>query len=521
MFCCLLAEPASGAMGSVGAVEAIARACSPRVAPRGHEAVVFDVEGLTRVWGPPEVLAREVARMAKEHGLAARVAVADTMTAAWVLAHAHPGITVACGSAMRIALGELPPSCLAAVCDLDRVPPHGLCEPAAGAHANSEPRRRSSQGSRRSARPHHVRTAPLPAQMTGYASSPAASITPPAELRRSSAAEARRQRALCQERLATLDRWGIRTCAALAALSRADLHARLGPMGVRLHQAAQGEDVVPLVPVADPVVFADRVVLEWPIDGLDPLAFVLARQCERLSTALERADRGAVALHTTLTLVTRETHRRHLVLPAPLRDARVLRTLIMLDLESHPPIAAIDVVELQLDATPGRILQGSLLTWAVPTPEDLSTLVARLGALVGETRVGAPICLDTHDMRQVALMPFRIPDTEQQGRPGASTDQGSRYPIEAPPLRRFRLPVSARVVVEHGTPASVWPSARALPGGRVVQCAGPWRSSGSWWTDDRATWDRDTWDVELVEAVLYRLARVRATGRWEIEGVFD
>ncbi len=159
------------------------------------------------------------------------------------------------------------------------------------------------------------------------------------------------------------------------------------------------------------------MTLEWPIDGLEPLAFVLARQCERLSSALERADRGAVAIHTTLTLVTRETHARQSDLPAPLRDARVLRTLIVLDLESHPPPAAIDVVEVRLDVTPGRILQGSLLTWAVPTPEDLSTLLARLGALMGETRVGAPVCLDTHDARQVALKPFRSQEARRGSRP--------------------------------------------------------------------------------------------------------
>ena len=290
----------------------------------------------------------------------------------------------------------------------------------------------------------------------------------------------------------------------------------MGPVGVRLHQAACGEDVAPLVPV-DPVkVFVDRLELEWPIEGLEPLAFVLARQCERLTLSLERADRGAVALYTTLTLVTRATHVRSLALPAPLRDARVLRTLILLDLESHPPPAAIDIVELRVDVTPGRILQGSLLRLSIPTPEDLSTLVARLGALMGESRIGAPVRLDTHDARQVAQKPFVVPEVgpRKRGVPPAA-------PVGQATLRRFRLPIAVRVVTDRGTPVRVMPGVRDLAGGPVTSCAGPWRTSGAWWTNGRTAWDRDAWDVELADGIVYRLARVRASNTWELEGVFD
>jgi hypothetical protein len=76
------------------------------------------------------------------------------------------------------------------------------------------------------------------------------------------------------------------------------------------------------------------------------------------------------------------------------------------------------------------------------------------------------------------------------------------------------------VRVEHGRPVEVQPAARGLSGGRVVACAGPMRSSGRWWALDRSRWDRDGWDVELPDGV-YRLARDRATGHWEIEGTFD
>lgn len=512
MVCCLIRDGA-GPPAAPGVLETLARTCSPRVAPHGDDAVLFDAEGLSRVCGPPEVIVREVEALARAQGLTVRVALSDTMTSAWVLAQARAGLTVVAPGRASEALATVPIGWLGSVFELDRAVSQAerhRVQPASDAGVT--PRRgRRARG--------HYRVAPPPAPTGSRESVHQASIDATAD---------RRVVAECRDRLATFARWGIRTCGDLAALARADIQARMGPVGVRLHQAACGEDVVPLVPVDAPRVFADRVVLEWPIEGLEPLAFVLARQCDRLSGALERADRGAVVIHTVLTLVTRDTHARSLSLPAPLRDARVLRTLILLDLESHPPSAGIDVVEIRLDVTPGRILQGSLLSLAVPTPEDLSTLLARLGALMGDSRIGAPVRLDTHDARQIALVPFRIPTAHpvsqhpvtQHSAPSTQHPAPSTAGVSSS-LRRFRLPLAARVTVEHGTPVRVCSSARELCGGAVVTCAGPWRSSGGWWTDGRAAWDRDEWDVELADGVTYRLVRLRASGAWEIEGVFD
>ena len=51
-----------------------------------------------------------------------------------------------------------------------------------------------------------------------------------------------------------------------------------------------------------------------------------------------------------------------------LRDPKVLRTLVLLELESHPPSAGIDRVKLTIDPTPGRIIQHSLLARPLPSP---------------------------------------------------------------------------------------------------------------------------------------------------------
>jgi protein ImuB len=429
------------------------------------------------VLGSPAIIAGEVARLAAGRGVRVRIALAGTATAATLLARARPGITLVDPGEDAAALASLPLEWLAMSPGLSEVE---------GASARLAP----ALGKKRQAKAGNYRLAPGPQTKTSNV-----------EVRTSKLVE-------------IFHAWGLQTLGDLARLPRGDLHARLGPVGVRLHQAACGEDVAPMVPAAEAPRFIDRIELEWPIDGLEPLSFVLARQCEALAIALERADRGAVTIATTLRLTTRAVHARVLHLPAPMRDARVLRTLILLDLESHPPPAAIDVVDLELEVTPGRIAHGALFARTLPSPEDLATLVARLGALMGETRIGAPVEVDTFDARRVGLTAFTIParnlGTSELRNPGTTLS-----------LRRLRLPLAASVTLERGRPVSVSPATRAFAGGRVVDCAGPWRSSGAWWAFDRRGWDRDEWDVQLADGGVYRIANDRATGQWVVEGTVD
>lgn len=455
MFLCLVRDSLSASVH--GVLESVARACVPRVELHGDDVVMCDARGLSRVIGEPAVIAAEMRRMAWDRGVGVRVAIAGTHTAAWLLAHVRSGATVVPPGDEAGVLARLPITALSLLPECQALPGR------AGGHA-------------RTARVQRFRDA-----------------------------------------LATLDRWGIATLGDLARLSRADITSRLGVAGRRLHQAARGEDVRPLVPSSEAPRFLERVELEWPVAGLEPLAFVLARACEALSGALERADRGAVSIMTRLTMVDKAVHERTLTLPAPMRDARVLRTLILLDLEAHPPSSeseyfpGIDVVEVELGVTPGRIVQASLLAHDVPAVEDVATLVARLQALMGESRVGTPVVVDTHDPRQSSIKPFVVPArtrTSVPQRAGAV-------------LRRFRIPVAAEVTLERGAPARLRLSSRMLIGGAITHRAGPWRTSGHWWTADRDTWDRDEWDVGVDSGVIYRLARDRTTGRWEVEGVLD
>src|SRR5207249_2857959 len=77
------------------------------------------------------------------------------------------------------------------------------------------------------------------------------------------------------------------------------------------------------------------------------------------------------------------------------------------DLESHPPPAGIDRVSIVIDPTPGRVLQHTLFTRAHPTPEQLSTLLARLAAVMGQDRIGVPATVDTYRPGAFAMTAFK------------------------------------------------------------------------------------------------------------------
>jgi len=338
-------------------------------------------------------------------------------------------------------------------------------------------------------------------------------------------------------------RWGLKTLGEIAALPPDELSARLGQDGVWWQAIARGVDVRPLVPDVEDERFEASLDLEWPIEGSEPLSFVLTRLLEPLSLRLEQRDRGVAVLHVQLHLVTKATHARRLELPAPMRDVKALRTLVLLDLEAHPPPGdniAIDRVGLVVDPTPGRVWQHTLFTRPHPTPEQLSTLVARLGAAVGQDRIGAPVAVDSHRPGAFAMKPFATEHSDRPGRTGRRGGTGRRAehaepprsphpacpaPPACPALRRCRQPVPARVVVADGRPVNVTTDRRGFAGGSVVRAAGPWKTSGEWWLGEgragQAGWDRDEWDVALSDGGAYRVFLDRATRRWFIDAILD
>jgi protein ImuB len=185
------------------------------------------------------------------------------------------------------------------------------------------------------------------------------------------------------------------------------------------------------------------------------------------------------------------------------------------------------VVAIELDPAPARITQFSLLQRALPSAETLATLTARLSALMGESRIGSPVVVDSHAPDAFAMARY-APEAAGAGPQGAQHGGGAdgrgvgadaRSTAADAVLRRQRPPVVIGVGLDHGRPVHIAASRRGVPYGAIVQAAGPWRTSGDWWTDTR--WSRNEWDVALKSGAVCRIYQDRATDCWFLDGLYD
>jgi protein ImuB len=182
--------------------------------------------------------------------------------------------------------------------------------------------------------------------------------------------------------------------------------------------------------------------------------------------------------------------------------------LLQLDLDAHPPPAPIVAISLAVEPAGARAIQRGLFLPLAPEPEKLELTLARIAKLVGAGNVGSPALLDSHR-----------PEAFEMG--GARFSVPARTSVRAPSgprlaLRMFRPPGPAQVEALSGRPIRLVASPLR---GSVLSLAGPWRSSGHWWTPD--PWARDEFDVALSDGALYRIYRNRLTRSWFIEGTYD
>ncbi len=574
MFACLSLPASAAAPSSVepDALEAVARAFSPRVEVHAPRLVTLDISGLRRLLGTPADIGRELARDARERGCPADVAIAASRTAAMLLAFACDGLTVVPPGEEQRMLAPLPLGVLRQLAE--------IAEAAPSAPGGKRKTENTAGGSQQAAG-------------SGTAKSPNREIA--------------KSKNESLPVVALFRRWGLRTLGDLAALPSPALSERIGQEGLRWQRVARGEDLEPLVSMPPEAPIEETLDLDWPVDGLEPLSFLLPRLLEPICERLERLDQAAVRLDLSFRLANREQEARRIQLPAPMRDAKVLRTLVLLHLESHPLGAGVDRLGIAVETAPARIVQFSLLARALPFPEQMATLVARLGALMGERRVGAAAVVDSHRPGAFAMQPFKVEEDRKAGalrhtsphpgvgqssscaipgvgprssshpgvgprsssHPGVAqsssfaipgmelTPRATQGTAEGPALvlRRFRLPVTARVIEQGGRPVRVTTERRGLEGGRVEASAGPWRTSGEWWKVDESGgqppagaspergraaaeskgaspergraaaeskgWNRDEWDVALSDGAVYRIYRDRTRERWFIEGILD
>jgi protein ImuB len=325
--------------------------------------------------------------------------------------------------------------------------------------------------------------------------------------------------------LETLKLWGIRTFADLASLPAAGVSQRLGQEGIKLQQLAAGKTERQLRVKQPEPVFANSIELEHALSELEPLSFIFARLLHQLCAALDAYALATNELSIAMKLTDQTTHERKLSLPHPMRDHKVFLKLLLLDTEMHPPQAAVRAISMSCEPVKPRVLQNGLFVPLAPAPDKLELTLARLAKLVGEENVGSPVVLDTHRPDAFSIKRFAL-QTDPAVRKRRSKDNrqpatGNRRCLG---FRMFRPPLRAIVQADQGWPTQVsaWSKQRSVYG-KVVDVAGPWRTTGDWWRDDR--WARDEWDVTIESGsktnAQYRIYRELNSKNWFVEGNYD
>jgi protein ImuB len=315
----------------------------------------------------------------------------------------------------------------------------------------------------------------------------------------------------------TLKRWGIRTLAGLAELPPLDLIARLGQQGHYLRLLALGQTSRSLQPVIPPQDYSAGCEVEHPISLLEPLLFRISRLVNDLLRRLAEHSLATDQATLNLILVNSLKHTRTTEFPFPVRDPSVILRQLHLDLEAHPPSAPVIGLKLTLRPAKPRSIQTGLFVPAAPEPEKLQVLIAKLTALCGKDRVGSPELLDTHRPDACRMRPL-VCDGPRQTVSETTAPQGT--PLHAAAIRLafrfFRPALAASVRLASGRPLHL--AAEGIRG-RVLAAAGPWRTSGDWWTGN--PWARDEWDAALEDGGIYRIYQPHGAGVWYVEGVYD
>lgn len=330
------------------------------------------------------------------------------------------------------------------------------------------------------------------------------------------------------EILETLKLWGIRTFADFASLPVAGVSERLGQTGLLLQQLAAGKTERHLKVKQPAPVFSSSFELEHSLAELEPLSFVFARLLHQICAALNAYAMATNEVSVVMQLENQTTHERKLSLPHPMRDHKVFLKLLLLDMEMHPPSAAVRAVSITCEPVKPRVLQHGLFVPLAPAPDKLELTLARLAKLVGEENVGSPNLLDTHRPDAFSLKRFAL-STKPDARKRRRKDNRKSAIVNRQCLgfRMFRPPLRAIVEADRGWPTqiSAWSKQRSVYG-KVVNLSGPWRTTGDWWREDQ--WARDEWDVTLESGSKtspqhsqYRIYRELKTKMWFVEGNYD
>src|SRR5271165_1109185 len=482
----------------------VAHAFTPRVEDTHPDRLLLDLDGLERLYGPAATMARELASRVSAVGLECNIGMAANPEAAMHAACGFSGVTVIPAGEEAKRLGVLPLTVLLDSFDI-------ACS----------------------------------AEVETLAAS-------------------RERVKLREQMLDTLERWGVRDFRTLALLPEHALASRLGEAGARLQRLSRGAGMRTLALCEPQVHFEEAMELESAVETVESLSFVMNRLLEQLCARLEARALAVQELKLRLQLERRVAdeqtttvqelagvgnastfsdpsdgnfYARTLRLPVAMRDPKVFLKLLQLDLAAHPPGAPVCKLWITAEPARPRSAQRGLFLPITPEAEKLEITLARITGVVGERRAGIAKLLDT--CRPDAFRMERFVSQQEPSNGDSSLTLSDMSHIPPVALRIFRPARQIRVQLTEGRPYRLTSSTRIGDQdelqGKILWSAGPWHSSGDWWTEQSASsksadedaqaWNREEWDIALADGhgnvALYRIYRDAGTGLWFADASYD
>ena len=430
------------------------------------ESLLLDVTGLAHLFGGEAALAEQIARKFADRGLTIRLAIADTVGAAWAVSR----------------WGE------------------------------SRVESRESRVEGRDSSSGNLQCASCSVQSFSPGTSAGAKRIVPsgqnASALRGLPVEALR---LPVQTVDLLHQLGIRRIGQLEAIPRDEFLSRFGPVLLRRWDQALGRLPEPIAAHQPPPEFVADRALEYPIARQEAVEAALEPLIAQLAAQLLASGQGALRLECRLNDL-----RIGVGLFQPTAAAKHLFELIQIQLEQLRLAAPVTAVRIHVTATaPLEYRQQELFPEEnrTPSPRHLAGLVDRLSSRLGRQAVVG-----------VRLVSEAQPELACRYDPlvgGPARRRASRVvPTELPP-RPLRLLVRPIPLARADQLWDAVPGRFCLAGRRhqVAHAWGPERIETGWWRGRTA--GRDYYRIETIDGRRFWLFRRLRDGRWFCHGMFE
>jgi protein ImuB len=316
---------------------------------------------------------------------------------------------------------------------------------------------------------------------------------------------------LTKEQAEIFSVWGIHSLGMLAALPAKELIARIGQEGHRLQQLASGELPHLFQPIELSFKLEEHRELDFPLDSLDSLMFGIAVMVDQMILRAKARLVALAAVTVTLELEGGVVHTRRVRPAQPGNEKQFWIRLLHLDLQAHPPPAAVLAVSLVAEPGSTSKIQLGLFSPPLPEPSRLDVTLAQLTSLLGDGNVGRAVLQDSHAPESFRVEPFSVT---------ASNETSPVVTKTRTAVRQLRPPETAVVTLECSQPSTFSFRTRHFD---VEHAYGPWLAGGDWW--NKTLWGAEEWDLvaRATDGLLLCCCMVRDLLRdeWQVTALYD